>query len=149
MLPDLELLKIKVRAGKDYEVDLNEALAFDEHSLNKAYTEQASLYAWWAAARAIAIKYKEKLKKQLNLRRSNLMIQFRKESEEKILKWTLSDIEARILADTDYDLTAEKVIEAEHNVDLLTAVCEALEHRREMLVSLGANVRTEHNQPHQ
>jgi len=146
MIPDTEMLKIRVKAGKEYDIDLNEVLSMNESNLNKAYMEQSPLFAWWSSARAIAGKYAEQLRKKLNLRRSQLMKDLRKESDEKLAKWTLSDIEARILLDEEYSLLADKIIEAEYNFNLLNSVCTALEHRKEMLISLGAQIRSEHRQ---
>ena len=143
---DPEMLKIKIKAGKEYDIDLNEVLTVDEHNLNRAYVEQAALYAWWSAARAIASKYSAQLKKKLDLRRSELARNLRKESDESLLRWTLSDIEARILADDQYGLLADKLIEAQYHEQLLTGVCEALDQRKEMLISLGAQMRTEARQ---
>jgi len=145
-IPDKELLKLRVKAGKEYDVDLNEMLVLDENNLKSAYQDQGSLFAWWKAARAIARRYRSQLNKKLNERRSALTKDLRSESDEKLLKWTLSDIEARILLDDQYKLLGDKLIDADYHQDLLDAVIGALDHRKEMLISLGAQVRQEINQ---
>ena len=72
-----------------------------------------------------------------------LAIAKRAEAERAEKKTTEGAIEAAVVGDPEYQRLAEAVIDAQVLVDTLGEVYQALRDKKEMLISLGADLRVE------
>lgn len=154
---DVEFLCLTVEmSGKTYSQDLNEDLRINSSDINESYIDQPSKFAWWAVlaaqARAKADRIKSAIEKQdeyirkiltgeLDAEvRKNLELDGEKVTEGKVTNGIYQH--ERYIEEMDklHNLRDEYV-EANEDACILEAAKDALNQRKEMLISLGAQMR--------
>jgi hypothetical protein len=107
--------------------------------LQREFKRQAGLYAWVSGMYAEAKKQSRVSKYELGV----LSAQLRKKISLKFKgqRLTVADINGHIERNKKYVIKQKKLIDAEYNEDMLQGLVRALEHKREALMSLGANAR--------
>ena len=156
-----EILNIEVRTKMSTdELNLSEDLKIDVHDINKEFCEQPALYAYWAtvATQAKSLYEKKKLeveKKEDYIRktlvgtldvtvRHELEMNGEKITEQKVLNGIYSSTEYRDEMSNLYELK-EELLELQSQLSVLDIARESMNQRKDMLISLGAQLRQEGN----
>lgn len=135
--------KVKVSAQK-HEVDsVNEDLRIDEDNLNSEYTKQPSLFTWYAVMSAESEALRDSLKFELEMLYAQIGKQVRLEIELCGDKVTEKLIDQEIARKEEYRQKKEELLEANRQFNVMKAVKEGLVQKKDMLISLGANLRGE------
>ena len=158
---DMEILEISVKTKKsENTVDLAEDLKIDSANINEAFCEQPAKYAWWAtvAAQAKALVDRKKLevdRKDDFIRKTligELDAEVRQELEMNGEKVTETKVTNSIYCHPRYkeeigELYALKseLNALQQNLTTLEIAKESMNQRKDMLISLGAQLRQEGN----
>jgi len=151
---DLSILQIKVITSLgEFEGDLQGDLVINEGNLTESFVDQPGKYAWYAVLSSSSEATVEELKYSIDAKRDyinktlygKLDTKVREDLDEEGEKVTETKVTSRIYQEVEYinetailnDLRA-KYIEAVKTYGLLKAAREAMIHRKDMLVSLGA-----------
>lgn len=144
----------------EYDMDLAADLKINEDDINSSFVEQPSLFAWWATlatmARAKANQLKLDMEKQEDYIKKTLKgeldAEVRKQFELDGVKATESKVENGIYSHPRYTQAMEEYyqlrktfLDADADAAFLESAKEAFNHRKEMLISVGANLRSEWN----
>jgi hypothetical protein len=130
--------------GKLQEVDtVSEDLFIDEDNLNEEYIKQPGTFAWYAVLTAEAEAYRDKLKFDLEVLAADLDKQVREEIELRGDKVTEKLVETEVGRKQEYRNKKEELLEANRQLNVMKAVKEGLVQKKDMLISLGANMRNE------
>lgn len=156
---DTEFMNLTVElSGKTYHQDLSEDLKINSLDINESYIDQPSKFAWWAVlaaqARAKADKLKSCIDKQDEYIRKiltgELDAEVRKSLELDGEKITESKVSNGIYSNDRYKEEMEilhnlrdEFVKANEDASILEAAKEAMDQRKEMLISLGAQLRTD------
>jgi len=155
------VLEIKVKTeSMDFKGDLGEELKINIEDLNESYLDQPGKYAWWAVLSAQAISKANKIKSEMeNLKEyinktlmGELDLKVRERMERTGEKATEARVERAIYTHKDYKKHMEKLkrlrieyAEANGEAAILEAAKDAMDQRKDMLISLGAQLRSEGN----
>lgn len=129
--------------GKPYEVTLPDLVKIGEETINDDISRQPGLYAFYASALADAKLRRDAAAQALKDTRAATDLDYRKQAEEMQLKSTEKKIEALVELHGAVVKRKELALVAEGNVGKLEAIVRAFDHRKEMLITLGANLRTD------
>lgn len=158
---DWEILSVEVKTKKSTtSMNLAEDLVIDEYNLNEAFMNQPALFAWWATvaaqARAIADKAKLAVEEQEDYLKKRLIgeldTEVRQQLEmdgEKITETKVTNgiyCHERYVEESKklYELK-EKYLECNANAVTLEIGRDAMNQRKDTLISLGANMRNDIN----
>ena len=147
--PDLTFLQnlpIEID-GVSYPNDIADHLRIDRTDLEEEFTTQPERYAYYASMEAIAKDKRARLKHGLELLYAQLDSEKRKEAQvlqvqNPKFKYTEKMCENEVKGDKRYQDMLREHLEAERLSNLLGAWRNAMDHRREVLISLGAHDRT-------
>lgn len=156
---DTSFLELDVNmSGKHYKQDLAEDLKINVDDINESYIDQPSKFAWWAVLAAQARARADKLKSSVD------------KQDEHIRKTLMGELDAKVREELELDgekVTEGKVtngiykhpryveemaklhalrdefVEANEDASILGAAKDAMNQRKEMLISLGAQLRTD------
>lgn len=133
--------------GKD--VDTQDLLAINEADLSTEYATQAARFAWIAVIKADAKREWAEAERVRKEDEAKAFVDY-KNSDDLVPPGSksVSDGYAAQLVQSDPDCNdaRKRENEAEYNYRLLEALTDALSMRANMLVSLGADLRTERDQ---
>ena len=146
----LDDLKVDIKVnGKTRNFDFNKELAINHENpseFNREMAQQPAKYAWMGILYSLAVKQHGDAKSALKTKYAQLDKKHRKRREEEGVKITESLIEADIERDKEYTDSVVKVLEAELNMNIMRVATDAFEQRKDMLISIGSNLRHEMNQ---
>lgn len=158
---DLSILELTVNLSQNvYNLDLAEDSKIDVNNLNQGFIEQPTIFAWYATLAAIAkskvTKLKREVEKQDEYIRKTLIGtmdgKIRKQLEIDGEKVTETKVTNAIYADVEYISNVNKLnslkdelTEAEEQSAILEVARETMIQRKDMLISLGAQVRSEYD----
>lgn len=156
---DMTILEITVRTKTSENViDLAEDLKIDVDNINEAFIDQPCKYAYWATvaaqAKTLADRKKLEVEKQEDYLKKTLIgeldIEVRRDLELEGEKITESKVTNSIFAHDRYKEESEKLyklkaelVELQAQVATLEAAREAMDQRKDSLISLGAQLRTD------
>lgn len=110
-------------------------------------------YAWWAFLAEHAKAEVEQLKNELNILYAQLDAKARnqarmdeedaRKNKQKPVRLTEKMVENVVITSPEYQDKMQELIEAKKNAGLAAAGKSAMDHRRDMLLQIGANYRTE------
>lgn len=123
------------RANKD--VQINSA------AISEAFYDQASLFLHYATLEARAAHQVDKCKQLLKIVEARVDKMIRDEAAEDGKKLTESMIDKEIQRHPKIVDMTKSLNEARMQLSLVEGVVEAMRHRRDMLVQIGANTRIE------
>jgi len=138
---DMEL-DLKV-CDKEWNGSLRSILKINEARLTHEFIEQAGTYAWFATLLAFAIAEVESEKMNHEVLQANLYAEKRSTMIEEGAKITEDKVKAAVLQDERYSKSAELVNETRRKQNILKAIVNALEQRKDMLIQLGSTKRQE------
>ena len=117
-----------------------EAICEIGEDLDKAFREQPGLRAWLGGCYVQAVDTTRRKKNQLAVLRAELSDKARRVLEGRLNK---DQIEHYVIQRKEYQAVQSELFDAEHIEDMLDSGLKALEHRRDALVALSANMRRE------
>lgn len=129
--------------GKPHKVTIPDAVAIGEDTINGDISNQSGLYAFYGEALADARSRRDMASQALKDTRASIDLEVRKRAEESGAKTTENRVSAEVELNKLVVALKDKLLALEGNVGKLDAIVRALEHRKDMLVTLGANMRTD------
>lgn len=127
---------------KEFKGNIREILKISEGSIVGELQEQPSTYAWFATLTEIAKANTEKHKLNIKILRAKLDEEKRK-TLAKEGKVTESMVESAIEKDERLIMLTQEKIELDKNANILGAITEALNQRKDMLIQLSSFKRQE------
>lgn len=126
-----------------YESRLPQDLFVNRNDLSSEYASHAERFAWYATCYELAQDKLARLEAELKRAyaiidhevRSNLLLAGSKSTEKMV--------ENSVITDMRYVQLQDEMFDAQKQVGLLKAARDAMIHRRDMLVSMGATYRAE------
>ena len=138
------VLKISVTIGNTlFERDFDKDLEISRTTLNDDCITQPSLFAWYAILSEQAKDERDRAKENISVTEAELDMQIRKEMEDAGEKVTEGKVEKAIKRHEGYREAVEIYLSAAHVYGVLYAAQSAVSHRKEMLITLVANMRNE------
>lgn len=135
-------------------------LHIDGNDINQAYCDQPALYAYWATlatkAKNLYERKKFEVEKQENYIkktligeldskvRMNLEMDGEKITESRVANCIYIDSEY-VLAVDEYNKLKEELLDLQSSLSVLEVARESMNQRKDMLISLGAQLRQESN----
>lgn len=135
-------LVITIR-DKDYTLDYQNDVKCAKATIDKNLIEQSSLYAWYAVLQAEADREYQDAKTALEVLEAGLGNQIREDMAEAGLKTTETQIKSGICLKDDWQEARDWMNRARYNAKVLAGFVRALDHRKDMLVTLASNMRSE------
>lgn len=118
-------------------------VAFNELTIQEDYMKQAALVAYYSTIAHRAAERLEKAKAKLDLVEALVDNELRMEAVNSGEKITEALVAKRIKLDGRYQAAQTKVIEARTLAGVTKDAMEALRHKRDMLIQVGADIREE------
>lgn len=132
--------------GTTHETDtVSEDLFVNDSDLNEEFIKQAGSFAWYAVLCAEAESYRDKLKFELEVLEADLDKQVREEIELRGDKVTEKVVNSEVLRKQEYKDAKEELLEANRRLGIMKAIKEGMVQKKDMLISLGANMRNEND----
>ncbi len=123
-------------SDKSYKDDVK----IDLYKLHFELQRQSGLYMKWAERHADALLERDRVKERLDLMRSELDAEIRRNPTEfsfpENKKPTEAAITATIIKDTEFSKESDTLIEANRNVNIVAGAKEAMNHRKKGLENL-------------
>lgn len=126
-----------------YEADFASDVSIDRHNLSEEYVKHSESFAWYATAYEFAQDQEAKAKSLLELVDAKLDHGARMELQSAGIKFTEKMIHNTVISQPQHQQAEEAYFRAKKLVGMLRACRDAMIHRKDMLVSLGANYRAE------
>lgn len=158
---DMSILELNVKTKtSENTVDLGQDLKINSADINQDFCDQPAKFAWWATvavqAQALADRKKMEVDKQDEYIRKTLIgeldSEVRMEMEINGEKATETKVTNRIYVHEKYTKEVKKLyelkdelLELQHQSAVLQVAKEAMIQRKDALISLGAQLRTEGN----
>jgi hypothetical protein len=138
-----ELVPAYTVGAVDYTSKLDEDLYINRSDLNSEFSEHAERFAYYSTCYEIAADKFRRL--EVDLKRMYAVLDYQKRSEMQGagIKSTEKMVENMVITADEYVALQTEVLDAERQLGLLKAARDSMAQRKEMLVSLGANQRTE------
>lgn len=146
-----EELKINVLIDKPYVMDLNEDLSISKERINDELSKQPAMFAWYATLYELARSKTLKLKQSLDTIEAELNLEVRTETSKiksedsryANLKLTETTIESIVRTNEKFKLAEDNYLTAKKDEGMLLVAKVAFEQRKDMLISLASNMRSE------
>lgn len=129
--------------GVNFNRTLADDLPINGADINGEFMEQPELFAWWATVSELAKDRVASTKYQLERIYATKDHAVRLELTEAKAKITEKIVENTVITSKEYQECMFELLDAKKQLGLLLAGKEALVQRKDMLISLGANMRTE------
>jgi hypothetical protein len=129
--------------------ELQDDLAINHADLQEEFLKQAELFAWWASTCELAKDLVARQKFMIERLAASIDHRVRMEAEAasaqigKSVKLTEKMVEHTIISDEEYQKAMFQYLELKKQFGMLQAGKDAVEQKKDMLVSLGANYRAE------
>jgi len=143
----IEDLKVDIKVkGKVRNFDFNQELGISHNNpqlLNEEMSQQPSKYAWIGVLHALANDHYERLNTTLKTKYATLDKKHREKRNDEGLKVTEAVIASDIERDKEYIIAREELQNSKLNRDILSVAMAAFQQRKDMLISIGSNLRAE------
>ena len=126
-------------------LDVDSLTHIDQSNLDDEFAKQASLYAYVAMLLSKAKKLLDDAKTSKELLYAMLDKRIRDSAARTGTRTTEKGIEQEIIRNDEYVVETLAVNEAQHTYDTLKAIVDALQMKSDMLINLGAHLRSESN----
>lgn len=143
--PNLDFIETYTVGKNTYRSTLSEDLTIDQANLSESYAEHARKFAFYSTAFELATNHEAKLKVKLERAYAQLDEKARDHLSSIGKKFTEAMVESVVITAPDYVAIQDEYLDAQKQTGLLRASRDAMIHRKDMLVSLGANYRAEIN----
>lgn len=122
---------------------LGEDLSVNHSALSDVFATHAEKFAWYSTAYELAQDHEARLKEELARTYARVDHKIRMEAKGANVKMTEKMVENSVITHPIYTELQEKYLDAKRNSGLLKAARDAMIHRRDMLIQMGANYRAE------
>jgi hypothetical protein len=122
---------------------LNKCVQIDGTAINDEFIQFPADIAYWAAQHSNAVKAFLRADQEHDKVRAKRWLIIREELLAKGDKATEKTVEASVECDAEYQEVRYRYVEAEAEKVRLAGIMEAMKSKKEMLISLGANLRVE------
>ncbi len=129
--------------GVNFQRTLSDDLPINGADINGEFMEQSELYAWWATVSELARDKVARTKYQLERIYALKDHEVRLELTAAKAKVTEKVVENAVITSEEYQTTMLELMSCKKQLGLTLAGKEALIQRKDMLISLGANMRVE------
>ncbi|MNW28086.1 hypothetical protein D3C74_48980 [compost metagenome] len=136
---------IKTKNGQSVEYNVGEELKADIADLNEAFLTQPGKFAWWSTLAENAKHQRDSLEATLDKQEAEADYKVRLSLELEGVKVTEAAVKQGIKKDEEYLDALKRYNAAKKTAGILSQVVKAFEQRKEMLISLGANLRKEND----
>ncbi len=126
-----------------YHADFAKDVRINHAALSNDYITHSERFAWYATAYELAQEQEARAKSALELVAAKLDYLTRQQLKDAHVKFTEKMVENTVIAAPQYREAEDLYFKAKRTVGILKAARDAMIHRRDMLVSLGANYRAE------
>lgn len=126
-----------------YQASFAEDVRINPAALSSDYVTHSERFAWYATAYELAQEQEARAKSALELIAAKLDYVTRQQLKDAQVKYTEKMVENTVIASPQYRAAEDAYLSAKRTVGILKAARDAMIHRRDMLVSLGANYRAE------
>jgi len=136
--------EITIKLGDTtYETNHQEELKVARETIDQDMIEQAPLYAWYAVLAEMLDEMVGNRKLDLSVLEGQLYNEYKKKALEVSAKVTDKAVDSEVKQDERFIAATLDVLTAKKNKGIFTAITKAFEHRKEMLINLGAKFRKE------
>jgi hypothetical protein len=139
----LELFDVFKIGDATFPNQLNEHIDVRSQHINECFMEHAQLFAWYATAYELALDKDARAKEELARTYARLDHHHRSGGKAAGVKMTEKMVENTVITDPAYTKAHGDYLDAKRNTGLLKAAKEAMIHRRDMLIQMGATYRAE------
>ena len=127
----------------EYDRDLKSDLRVNMGNLSEEFAEHADKFAWYATAYELALDAELNLKAKLERLYAQVDYIVREEARQAGVKMTEKKVENSVITKPEYVSLQTQYLESKRNAGLLKSARDAMVHRKDMLIQLGANYRAE------
>ena len=139
-IPEI-LIKLE---DKDYQTNWQEEVKIARETIDQNMIEQSSLYGWYGVLAAMMDDVVGNKKLDLAVLEAELYDEHKKKAlETPGAKVTEGAIDSKIKQDERFIAATLDVLTARKNKNVFDAIVRSFEHRKEMLINLGAKYRKE------
>lgn len=121
---------------------VKELCSIDKDLITDELIKIPSIYAYWAGILTIVKKNRELQELEITSLAATLR---KKHKEESGTKLTAKDLDDLVFSNEEYKNKQEEYIKKSQNYDMIKALVDSLQHKKDMLVQLSANQRAESN----
>jgi len=140
---ELELFDVFRIGDNTFPNHLTEHTDLKSKHINESFMEHSQLFAWYATAYELALDNEARLKEELPRTYARLDHLHRTNGKAAGVKMTEKMVENTVITDSAYVKASGGYLDAKRNTGLLKAAKDAMIHRRDMLIQLGATYRAE------
>lgn len=130
-------------AKRQYTVEVPDVVAIDPAKIDKELAEQPEKYLHFARLAALFTSKRDRISEELKTCRAKCDVELRKGFAERNEKITEDKIKNLIESHQACVDMKSALLDAEEQCAVVSAIKEAFYHRKDMLVSLAANMRAE------
>ena len=113
----------------------------DRENINEELIKHPTLFQQYISLLALSKRQLDELSADLNMITSRIRKEHKRESFPK--KMTAKDLDDMVFVDGEYVQAVEKVTVANHKYLMVKGMVSTMEHKKDVLVQLSANGRTE------
>ena len=113
----------------------------DRENINEELIKHPTLFQQYISLLALSKRQLDEVSADLNMLASRIRKEHKRESFPK--KMTAKDLDDMVFVDAEYVQAVEKVTEANHRYLMVKGMVSTMEHKKDVLVQLSANGRTE------
>ena len=113
----------------------------DRENINEELIKHPTLFQQYISLLALSKRQLDELSADLNMLTSRIRKEHKRESFPK--KMTAKDLDDMVFVDAEYVQAVEKVTEANHRYLMVKGMVSTMEHKKDVLVQLSANGRSE------
>lgn len=140
-----ELPKFTIKLDKEYVLEYENELKISEETINEDLGTQASYHAYYSALLAMAKDALRQGKLDLKCFRASLYEQYRNSMASSGERITDTRLNSLIDMNEEYLEVERAVSKMEFDVDILDSIVRSFFHRKDMVFSLAANLRSQQN----
>ncbi len=144
-MSDNVIRKKFVIGEEEYDKDLEQELFVNRGDLSGEFADHSLRFAWFSTAYELCVDHEARVKSLLERQAAHLDFIVRQEFQAANLKSTEKKVENSVITRPEYTELQEKLFDAKLQTGLAKAARDAMIHRRDMLIGLGANQRAEGN----
>jgi len=136
-------LELTIKLDKLYHLDLDTDLDIKKTEINDEMIKQPGQFAWYATLNELAKNKVQTLKSELELLEATLDQKTRRDWDDSQGKMTETSVSAKIKMSPEYKELISRYLEAQKSQGILSVARSAFEQRKDMLISLASNLRSE------
>ena len=139
----MSLYPDKIMIGDiEYAITPTEDLQVNQMHINDEFATHSEKFGWYSTAYELAVDYELRKKAELERAYANLDQEARLYLADQ-KKVTEKMVENMVITSDLYKQIQEEYLDAKKNTGVLKGIRDAMMHKRDMLVGLGANYRAE------